>query len=160
MACVELVGRLRQREDVNVGGETVVHGTTQPLGIGRAAQSQVRHLVQRVDAGIGPPRAMNAHVSPRNSGESLLQMILDRVSARLALPAGKGRSVVGDGEFQPIWHLLWRRLIDRFDPKSRALHSIEIALQNHLCRHLIDKTAGLPRLLARIAQGAVCCRSR
>ena len=83
------------------------------------------------------------------------QVILDRVAVRLALPAGKRRAVVGDDEFQPVRHLLWRRIVERLELTARTLRAIEIALQDHLRRDLIDEAARSSRLLAGIAQGAI-----
>jgi len=57
-----------------------------------------------VDACVCASGTMNAHRSASDALEHALQMILDRVAVRLALPSGEWRTVVSDNEFQPSCH--------------------------------------------------------
>ena len=64
----------------------------------------VRALRERVDACVCASGTMNAHRSASDASKRALQMILDRVAVRLALPSGEWRAVVSDNEFQPSCH--------------------------------------------------------
>jgi hypothetical protein len=61
-------------------------------------------LRERVDAGVCSPGAVNAHGLAGDASESALQMILDSVVMRLALPPGEWRAVVSDRHFQSSRH--------------------------------------------------------
>jgi len=60
----------------------------------------VRALRESMHASIGSPGPMNAHGVTANAFESSLEMILDRVPMRLALPSAKSRPIVSDNQFQ------------------------------------------------------------
>ena len=57
-----------------------------------------------MDAGIGPAGAVNTRALASHLTKSALNMILNRVAVRLALPARKLASVVGDDQLQPPRH--------------------------------------------------------
>ena len=65
---VELPRHLRDAQQVDVGGQLVVERAAQRLGGEARLEVEVRHLVQRVDAGVGAARAVALEVacaSPR-----------------------------------------------------------------------------------------------
>ena len=53
----------------------------------------MRALCEGVNTGVGSSGAVNAHSSASNSLKRALEMILHRVSVRLALPASERRAV-------------------------------------------------------------------
>jgi hypothetical protein len=56
----------------------------------------MRALSERVHAGIGAARAMNAYRGAANSFKRLFEVILNGVAMLLTLPPGKVRPVVCD----------------------------------------------------------------
>lgn len=115
----------------------------------------MRTLRQGVNTRISPPRAVHAKSLSAYFRESVLEPILYRVPVRLALPASELGTIIRDDESEPVRHLLQR--IDRL---VRTLQTVEITLQDHLRRHLIDNAARLSRFVPAIPQGAVCRCSR
>src|ERR1043166_1824702 len=95
-------------------------------------------LGQSMDARVGSPGAMDPDGRGTDGLKSLLQLVLDRVSIRLALPAGKRGAVVGNNELEPGRHLFAGTNFLPGIAVTRALQSIKISLQDHLRRHLID----------------------
>ena len=60
----------------------------------------MRGLTERVNSGIGPPRAVDTDLLAGHLQKCPFQPLLDGVAARLYLPPGKARSVIGDDQFQ------------------------------------------------------------
>ena len=56
----------------------------------------VRHLTTRVNAGVGPARALHMHAFAGESEHGILQRRLDRWAAVLSLPADEWAAVVLD----------------------------------------------------------------
>jgi hypothetical protein len=52
-----------------------------------------------MDAGVCSPGTVNAQAPANDPLKRVLQMVLNRVAMRLALPAGKRRAVVRDDKF-------------------------------------------------------------
>ena len=61
-------------------------------------------LSQRVNSGIGSSSTMDANALACYALESTLELILNGVLMRLALPSAEAGSVVGNNQFQPIRH--------------------------------------------------------
>jgi hypothetical protein len=112
-------------------------------------------LRQRVDTCIRASGAVYPRRLSRDRRERGLEPILNRVAVCLTLPAGEGRAVVRDGESQPVRHLFRRHQVGGVIARGRALHAIQITLQDHLGRDLVDNAARPPRLLSGIAQRAM-----
>ncbi len=104
----------------------------------------MRALRQRMHAGVRSPCAVHAHFRSRDTCEGIFEMILDRVAVRLTLPAGERTTVIRDDELKPARHSL-----------ARNLRAIEVALQNHLRRDLIDHAARMFCFLPRLPQGTM-----
>jgi hypothetical protein len=71
-----------------------------PDGVGAPIPGEIemRHLVGRVDAGIGAPGAMHPHRLAGEALDRLLDRLLHRAAVQLPLPARKGRAVIFDDE--------------------------------------------------------------
>src|SRR5438445_9871758 len=109
-------------------------------------------LRERVHSGVGPTSAVDPDALTSDTLKGALEMILNRVAMRLALPSRKLASVVRDDQFQASRHSCSP---PRLFSSCRFLASIEISLQNHLRRYLIDITAGRSRFLSCFAQRPV-----
>ncbi len=133
-----------RRYKVCVQSEWPLHCRYRPL-----RQFNVRTLRQGMHAGIGSTSAVHAQRGARDRGESLLQVILNRVAAGLALPSSKGCTVIRDDELQPRWHLFGRRNLHAC--LARRWPAIEITLKDHLGCDLVDNTARLPCFDAAVA---------
>src|SRR5713226_2985041 len=109
-------------------------------------------LRERVNSGVGPTSAVDPDALTADTLEGALEMILNRVAMRLALPSRKLASVVRDDQFQASRHSCspWH-----FFGSRRFVAPIEISLQNHLRRYLIDIAAGRARFLSCFAQRPV-----
>ena len=118
-------------------------------------QIHMRALRDRVHARVRPAGAMDAHLCGADLLEGPFEVVLDCISVGLALPSGKGRAVVGYDELQPGRHLVVRPNLRFRIAIPRRLQPVEIALQNHLRRHLVDEASRIPRLLAAFAQGTM-----
>ena len=89
--------RARQHHDrqrANVEVDRVAHRARRPV----ARKLEVRHLSQRVDAGIGPPGAAHARLLAGEAADCLDERTLDGASFGLDLPADEGRAVVLEGD--------------------------------------------------------------
>ena len=64
----------------------------------------MRALCERMDPGVGSSGPVHAHGSAGDTLKCALDMILNSVAMRLALPAGERRTVVGDDQFQSLHH--------------------------------------------------------
>jgi len=78
----------------------------------------MRDLPESVHAGIRAARAMDRDLRLRDFCERGLDEILHRVPADLALPAGKRRAVVGDGELEALRASCWL-IVDSWEMESR-----------------------------------------
>ena len=56
-------------------------------------------LPERVNSGIRPARTMHSDLMPCYLEKGSFDSILDRVAARLTLPAAEARAVVGNNQF-------------------------------------------------------------
>src|SRR2546423_10481522 len=70
-------------------------------------------LSQRMNAGVGSSRSMNANFAGSDFFEGALQLVLDGVAMLLTLPARERRAVVRDCELKSRWHFVR-------DPESPA----------------------------------------
>src|SRR5438105_4584773 len=109
-------------------------------------------LGKGVDAGIRSSSSVNAYSLAADAFKRSLEVILNRVAMGLALPACKRCAVVGDDYFQAPRHPNSSRHLSGL---RGVLASIEISLQDHLSRDLIDIIAGSARLFAGFTQRPV-----
>src|SRR5438445_7437109 len=66
----------------------------------------MRTLTERVNASVGPPRAVHTHALATDMMKRALQLVLDRVSVCLTLPAGEMHPVIGDDQLQSLRHCI------------------------------------------------------
>jgi hypothetical protein len=59
----------------------------------------VRALRECVNARVRSSGAVNAHRIAKNPPKRTLQVVLDRIAMRLALPTGERRTIVSDDKF-------------------------------------------------------------
>jgi hypothetical protein len=111
----------------------------------------MRALRQRMDTRVGPPSAMHPDGLGTNTLKSAFQAVLNRIAVRLALPSGKRGTVVRNDQLEPRWHLIAWTNFSLWVAIARALQSVEISLQDHLRRHLIDDVSRISRLLTTVA---------
>ena len=100
-------------------------------------------LGQRVDARIGSSRPVDAHRLGTDQLKRCFEPVLDALAGGLALPARERRAVIGDNQLKPRGHLvLWHRvrLVTGVEVASR-LEPIEVSLEDHLRRHLVDNAS-------------------
>src|SRR6266446_8897307 len=109
-------------------------------------------LRERVNCGVGSTSAVDPDALTADTLEGALEMILNRIAMRLALPSRKLTSVVSNDQFQALRHSCSPR---HFFSSCRFLAPIEISLQDHLCRYLIDIAAGRARFFSRFSQRPV-----
>jgi hypothetical protein len=57
-----------------------------------------------VNAGVRSSSTMNAHLFAKDPLKCALQVILDSIAMRLALPTGKRRAIVRNNQFQSSEH--------------------------------------------------------
>ena len=98
----------------------------------------MRALRQRVDTGIGPPSAMHPYGLGTDSLKSAFQVVLNRIAVRLALPSGKRSTVVRNDQLEPRPHLIALASLSLRIMVARSAQSVQIPLQDHLRRYLID----------------------
>ena len=110
----------------------------------------MRALRQRMNARVGPAGAMNPDRLGTDTLKSGFDVVLNPIPVRLALPAGKQRTVVSDDKLEPRGHLIARKNFSLRTGIVRALQSVEISLEDHLRRHLVDDVPGIPRLAAAV----------
>lgn len=111
----------------------------------------MRALGQRMDTSVGPPGAMHPDGLGTDASKSAFQAVLNRIAVRLALPSGKRGTVVGNDQLEPRRHLIAMTNFSLWIAISRALQSVEIPLQDHLRRDLIDDAPRISRLLTAVA---------
>ncbi len=84
-------------KDVDVRRELVVDAAHQRIGRHRRREIEVRHLRERVDAGIGAARAVQLELArPGRGRDGALDLSLHRSSVFLHLPAAVSRAGVLD----------------------------------------------------------------
>src|SRR5439155_21337820 len=108
-----------------------------------------------MDAGIGPPSAMDPDRLGTDTLKSIFQMVLNRIAVRLALPSGKRGTVVGNDQLEPRSHLIVLTNLLLWIAVARDAQSIQVSLQDHLRRHLIDDLSRISRLLTTVAKHAI-----
>ena len=118
--------------------ESIQRGDPPIRFIATMGQIHVRALRQRMHTRIGPPGAMHPDGLGTNALKSIFQAVLNRIAVRLALPPGKQRPVVRNDQLEPRRHLVALKDVSLGTTIARALQSIEVSLQDHLRRHLID----------------------
>ena len=106
-------------------------------------------LGEGVDSSIRSSGSVNAHPLAADAFKRSLEVILNRVAVGLALPACKRCAVVGDDYFKPSRH---PNSLRHLSGVRGVLPSIEIPLQDHLSRDLIDIIAGGACLFAGFTQ--------
>jgi hypothetical protein len=109
-------------------------------------------LGEGVDSSIRSSSSVSAHPLATDAFKRSLEVILNRVAMGLALPACKRCAVVGDDYFQPSRHPNSSRHLSGL---RGVLPSIEITLQDHLSRDLIDIITGSARLFAGFPQSPI-----
>ena len=87
-------------------GEIAVHIVPDLLTALRHIQPHRGHHGPGVDAGIGTPRADHIHRCAVQLFQHALQLALDRLPVRLALPAEKAGAVIGDGQLVVLLHIV------------------------------------------------------
>ena len=82
-------------------------------------------LRERVYPSVRSPSPVDANRLTADTLESPLEMILNRVTMGLTLPARKLRTVIGDNQFQPSRH---PNLLRRLCGMRRVLSPIKVSL--------------------------------
>src|SRR5207247_10890146 len=103
-----------------------------------------------MDTRIGPSGAMDADRRGTDTLKSIFQVVLNRIAVRLALPSGKRCSVVGNDQLKPRRHLALTNFLLR-TAIAGALQSVEVSLQDHLRRYLIDDVPRISHLSSAVA---------
>src|SRR5258708_5686766 len=75
-----------------------IDGGSHRVGGPLIGEVEVRHLAERVHAGIGPSRSRHANALAGKGHHGVLECSLDRRAVLLALPADERRAVVFDCE--------------------------------------------------------------
>jgi hypothetical protein len=83
------------RNDLNRAVQSVPEGRAKFVGAVGPRRVKVEDLPGRMGAGVGPPACVDAGVEAKHAGEARFQDVLNRRSARLALPPGELGPVVG-----------------------------------------------------------------
>ena len=104
-----------------------------------------------MDARIGPAGAMHPYGLGTDTLKGAFQSVLNRIAVRLALPSGKRGAVVRNDQLEPRRHLVALMKFSLWIAIAPALQSVEIPLQDHLRRDLIDDAPRISRLLAAVA---------
>ena len=104
-----------------------------------------------MNARVGPAGAMNPDRLGTDTLKSGFDVVLNPIPVRLALPAGKRRTVVSDDKLEPRGHLIARKNFSLRTGIVRALQSVEISLEDHLRRHLVDDVPRISRLAAAVS---------
>ena len=98
-AGAEAVGHDLGRQDGDrLGLQMRVRRVADRVGAPLLGEIEMRHLVGRVNAGIGAPGAMNPHRLAGEALDRLLDGLLHRAAVELPLPARKRRAVIFDDE--------------------------------------------------------------
>src|SRR5439155_11603449 len=101
---VKTVRHLRRREDVDVGRQLVVQPPAQRVGRQIRADVEMRHLRERVHAGVGPARSVQLEVlAPGDRADSAVDFTLHRLRVLLDLPAAVACAGVLDRQLE-AWH--------------------------------------------------------
>ncbi len=95
MKCTWCYSRL---DNSNGWGERPVESALQVFCRYRGSKRKTCHLAERMNAGIGAPRALGQGRFPANPPQRRLQFSLDGSFSRLHLPAAEIRAVVGQGQ--------------------------------------------------------------
>ncbi len=78
-----------------------VEPLAEPERLPVALEVDMRDLAQRMDAGVGAPRAVGGRMLAGHGEKGALERLLDRKAVLLPLPADERRAVVFDGELKP-----------------------------------------------------------
>ena len=101
VARVKSVRHDGRRQDVDVRRQLVVQAPPERLGRQRRADVEVRHLRQRVNAGIGAARAVKLEVlAAGDASRRAIDFALNRSRVLLDLPAAVTRAGVLDGQLE------------------------------------------------------------
>ena len=95
---VKVSGDLPGFDDRHPGAEVRVRSAPPPILAADRGGVEVHHLAERVNPGIGAPRAHDPHGLVRDPGKGPLDGGLDGLAVRLAFPPAKRPSVVLDDE--------------------------------------------------------------
>jgi hypothetical protein len=89
------------RADVNVRWKLVVQFSAQRVGRQIRIQLEMRHLRERMHAGIGPARAIQLELAPlRHLANGAIDLSLDRPGVLLDLPSAVASPGVLDQELE------------------------------------------------------------
>jgi len=137
--------------DANGRRQKSVEGGYPPIRfIAAIRQIHMRALRERMNARVGPPGPMNPDRFGTDTLKSGFDVILNPIPVRLALPAGKRRTVVRDDKLEPHRHLIARKSFWLRTAIVCALQSVEITLEDHLRRDLVDDVPRISRLAAAV----------
>src|SRR5215469_170904 len=95
---MKIVAHLFSGDDTNSGRQQRVQTALEFERRERRLRLEVRHLTERVYAGIGAARAVDDEFFLRNFACRLVDCTLDRGQSGLILPAVKVRAIVGNCE--------------------------------------------------------------
>ena len=91
---MEVGGRLLDVRHPDVRRQARVEAARQTSDRMAAGHLRAGDLAERMDAGIGPPRAVHRHRRPFEPRQRVFEQALDRDAVRLPLPADEPRPVV------------------------------------------------------------------
>lgn len=149
---MKFLGNKTTPHDANARRQNSIQRGDPPLGlIAPLRQIYMRALRESMNARVGATGAVHAQRLRTNLFERVFEPVLNRVAIGLALPSGETRTIVGNDQLEPRRHLVGWRNIALHLAIARALHSIEVALQNHLSCDLVHEGAGISRLLSALA---------
>ena len=97
---MEAVGHFIDGENADGSRKTVVEHDAEVGGGNGAGSLKGRHLGEGMDSSIGASRALRQELFSGEACDGVGQSSLNGWLAGLNLPAVKGRSVVGEGEFE------------------------------------------------------------
>ena len=98
---VEPVAHRVDAQDVDVGGQGIVHPSQQRCRRHVRPDIEVRDLCERVDARVGAPGAVQLELaSARGIADSPIELALHRARVLLDLPAAVARARVLEGELE------------------------------------------------------------
>jgi len=88
----------------NLRRQSSVHGNCPPGWRKPVVNVDMRALTEGVDASVSSAGAVHPDRFARDFCQCPLQMILNSVAVKLALPTGKVRSIVRDHQLEPLTH--------------------------------------------------------
>ena len=124
---MEIVADLFALDNTIVGGSRA-SGRVEIRPLGGLSSLEMGGLAERVDAGVGPARAVSHNFFFGDFARGIVDGTLNRGQAGLKLPAVEGRAIVGDREFD-VAHAQQR--LSHAEARGRRLHCTELTFGLH-----------------------------